>query len=201
MKNAFLIGEKVYLRPLEKTDAPVLQAYINDPDVIRTLDQHLPRSLHYEEAWLDGLGKDESIVAFGIALKKTDTLIGATDLRSINARARKATFGISIGAKEEWNKGYGTEATRLIVKYGFDTLNLNRIALHVYENNPKAIRAYEKVGFVREGRYRQCVFREGRYLDVICMAVLREEWEQQQSKVEGRKSKAETPEMDVLTEV
>ncbi len=89
---------------------------------------------------------------------------------------RRASFGILIGDKAAWGKGYGSEATRLMLRHAFETLNLNRVWLHVYEYNQRGIRAYEKVGFRREGVLRQDTFRDGRYWDTIAMAVLREEW-------------------------
>lgn len=177
MKNPFLIGEKIYLRPMEREDAAACQAYVNDPDVRRTLDQYRPKNLAFEEAWIEGQSRDEHTIVLGIALKQSDRLIGATDLRDIDAVNRKALFGLVIGAKEEWHKGYGTEATQLMLKYGFATLNLNRIALNVYATNPHAVRAYQKAGFVQEGTLRKDVFRDGRYIDVFVMAILRDEWE------------------------
>jgi RimJ/RimL family protein N-acetyltransferase len=81
-----------------------------------------------------------------------------------------------IGDKTYWNRGYGTEAVRLVAKHGFNTLNLNRIFLHVFENNPRAIRAYEKAGFSHEGRKRQAEFKDGKYIDVLVMSMLRNEF-------------------------
>lgn len=81
-----------------------------------------------------------------------------------------------IGEKDYWDQGYGTEAMQLILHHGFNTLNLNSITLRVYENNPRAIRSYEKTGFVLDGRIRQSQFADGKYLDTLFMSVLREEW-------------------------
>jgi RimJ/RimL family protein N-acetyltransferase len=83
-----------------------------------------------------------------------------------------------IGDKTYWTQGYGTEAVRLLIKHGFNSLNLNRIFLRVFENNPRAIRAYEKAGFVHEGRERQAEFRDGRYIDVLLMSILKDEFSQ-----------------------
>src|SRR5206468_7752591 len=77
---------------------------------------------------------------------------------------------------QHWGKGYGTEATRLMVQYAFDTLNLNRVWLHVLEYNERGIRCYEKVGFKKEGLLRQEHFRDGRYWDTHLVAILRDEW-------------------------
>jgi RimJ/RimL family protein N-acetyltransferase len=84
-----------------------------------------------------------------------------------------------IGAKQHWNRGYGTEAFNLIIEHGFNTLNLNRIWLRVYENNPQAIRSYEKAGLTIEGRKRQAHYDKGAYVDVILMSILRSEWKKE----------------------
>jgi len=83
-----------------------------------------------------------------------------------------------IGEKNYWNQGYGTESITLLLKHGFETLNLNRIMLRVYEDNPRAIRCYEKAGFVHEGRLREARYFEGVYRDVMLMSVLRREWDE-----------------------
>lgn len=175
MKNPFLIGQRVYLRPLERADVPLLQTWINDQDVIRNLLNFRPMNLQGEEEFLDKVTRDPDLVVLGIALRSDDRLIGDVALHRIQSRDRQAGFGILIGEKAEWSKGYGTEATRLIVRYAFDVLNLNRVWLHVLENNKRGQRAYEKVGFKVEGVLRQSAFRDGRYLDTVTMGILRGE--------------------------
>ncbi len=86
-------------------------------------------------------------------------------------------MGISIGEKEYWGKGYGTDAMRVVLRYAFTELNLHRVSLTVFEYNPRAIRSYEKAGFTLEGREREAVFRSGKRTDMIYMGVLREDWE------------------------
>jgi RimJ/RimL family protein N-acetyltransferase len=177
MKNPFLIGAKVYLRPLDREDAPLLVPWFNDPEVARHLLRHRPLNLRDEEAFIDRVNQSEHDVGLGIVLRATDQLIGVTGFHLMDFKNRHCSFGISIGDKGEWGKGYGTEATSLMVQYAFDTLNLNRVWLHVYEYNQRGLRAYEKVGFKREGVLRQDTYREGRYWDTIVMAILRDEWE------------------------
>ena len=109
-------------------------------------------------------------------VKRQWKLIGSLAFNEIDWRNRAAEFGIMIGDKTYWNRGYGTEAVRLLVNHGFNTLNLNRIFLRVFENNPRAIRAYEKAGFVHEGRLRQAEFRDGKYIDVLMMSMLKDEF-------------------------
>lgn len=180
MKNPHLIGEKVYLRPLERSDAAVFQPWFNDPEITEQLAIRRPVNLDFEEEFVVHASKDAQRVVLGIARRSDDALIGNTGLENIDYINRVAEFGICIGVREEWNKGCGTEVTRLLVGYAFEHLNLNRVFLQVYETNPRAIRAYERVGFVREGVLRQARWQGSRYVDTIVMGVLREEW--------GRKS-------------
>jgi RimJ/RimL family protein N-acetyltransferase len=149
--------------------------WFNDQEVARTLLRNRPVNLRVEEAFIDKLYETDD-VALGIAVREDDRLIGATGLHDIDVRCRHALFGIVIGIKTEWDKGYGTEAAALMVRHAFETLNLNRVSLKVFENNPRGMRAYEKVGFKREGVLRQEQYRDGRYWDTIVMGILREEW-------------------------
>jgi ribosomal-protein-alanine N-acetyltransferase len=176
LKNPFLIGPRLYLRPLEREDAPRLAGYINDPAVRRTLLAHRPMSVGQEQAWLEMLGKDDHHVVMGIARQSDDELIGATGLHRIDSRTRNAEMGLSLGDRSAWGQGFGTEATRMMLDYGFGTLNLHRIWLLVYASNAPAIRVYEKAGFRKEGVLREHYFMEGQYEDGVLMGILRSEW-------------------------
>ncbi len=179
MQSPFLIGSTIYLRPLEKADAAILAPWFNDAEVTRFLLTARPLTVAAEEAFIAGLNGDPMEMILGVVVRETDQLIGTTALHKTDVRNRHTMFGIVLGDKTAWGKGYGTEVTRLMVRYAFETLNLNRVSLHVFENNPRGVRAYEKAGFRVEGRLRQDCFREGRYWDTIVMGVLREEWEKQ----------------------
>jgi RimJ/RimL family protein N-acetyltransferase len=175
VQNPFLIGPTVYLRPLERGDAPTLVAWFNDPEVTHYLLQYRPMTLAAEEEFLRRIGESTTDLALGVVVGQTGQLVGVTGLHQVDARNRHASFGITLGEKGAWGKGYGTEATRLMVRHAFQTLNLNRVWLHVYEYNARGLRAYEKVGFRVEGRLRQDTFREGRYWDTLVMGILRDE--------------------------
>ncbi len=182
MRNPFLIGEKIYLRPLERDDAPTLLPWVNDPDVIATLIMYTPKNLQSEIDFIERAYKSDTDIVLGIALKGSDKLIGTTGLHRIDWKNRHCMFGILIGDKTEWGKGYGTETTRLMVNYAFGTLGMHRVWLHVYEYNQRAIRAYEKAGFIREGVLREDRYHNGRFFNTIVMGLLRSEWEAQQQK-------------------
>jgi RimJ/RimL family protein N-acetyltransferase len=177
MKNPFLIGTNVYLRPLEREDAAQIVAWLNDPEITHSLTLYRPLSRRAEEDYLDKLAASEPEIGLGIAVRETDRLIGVTGLKDLDVKNRSACFGIVIGEKAEWDKGHGTEATALMVRYAFETLNLNRVWLHVLEYNQRGVRAYEKVGFRKEGVLRQEHYRHGRYWDTITMAILRADWD------------------------
>jgi RimJ/RimL family protein N-acetyltransferase len=176
MHHAYLIGKAIYLRPLEPSEAPAVAPWFNDQEVIRFTTRWRPLTVVEEEEYIRKHLGSEAAVMFAIALKESDRLIGVTGLHQIDSRNRVASFGILIGEKDAWNEGHGTEATRLVVQYAFDTVNLHRVWLHVSEFNPRGVRAYEKAGFRHEGRLRQDHFREGRYWDTLVMGVLRDEW-------------------------
>ncbi len=176
MSCPFLVGSRVWLRPLERTDAPNILPWINDPEVTRNLLLHRPMNIQAEEAFIEDTARDPHAVVLAIANRDVDKLIGVTGLQPIDFQSRQAQFGIFIGDRNERGKGLGTEATSLITRYAFDTLNLHRVWLHVVEANVAAIRCYEKVGYRREGLLREAFYREGRYWNLVSMAVLRGEF-------------------------
>lgn len=172
----YYLGERIYFRPLELSDEPLLRRWINDPRIWRNLLHRRPTTEQLEREYLEGLGKNDRDYVFGIVDKNGDRLIGSTGLRNVDPVARSATFGILIGDVSRHHQGYGTEATRLVLKFAFQELNLNRIQLSVYGHNWRAIRVYQKVGFVHEGCLRQATYRDGQYVDEYRFAILREEW-------------------------
>jgi len=178
MENARMIGERIYLRPLELEDVERCMKWINDPEVNHFLvSGRFPINQLREEEWLRNHYKSDKDVIFAICLKEKDRHIGNCGLHLINWVDRNAVLGIMIGEKHYWNKGYGTEAVKLLLKYAFSILNLVRVELTVFDFNKRGIRAYKKAGFKEEGRLRKKRFKNGEYCDEIFMGVLREEWE------------------------
>jgi len=113
--------------------------------------------------------------------------IGNVGFFNLNQHDRSAEIGIFIGEKKYWDQGYGIAAMQLMLKHGFEDLNLNRIYLTVYDTNPRAIRAYEKAGFILEGCLRQERFLEGRYVDALLMSVILSEWKMDKEDYGGGK--------------
>lgn len=175
-----IYGDGIRLRALERSDLPLFVKWFNDPDVRAGLMLHLPMSLSEEEAWFDRMLKlpaAEHPLMIEIEQGNSWLSIGDCGFNEIDWRCRSALVGIVIGEKSLWNQGYGSRAMRLMLQHGFETLNLNRVALDVYSSNPRAIRSYEKVGFIHEGRKRQAMYKNGHFVDVLVMSVLRDEWE------------------------
>jgi len=180
-----IYGERIRFRAAEREDLPTFVRWINDPEVQQGIGIYLPYSQVAEENWFESMLKhplDEHVLAIEVRQPAANggeeswKLIGSCGFSDIDRRNRSAEFGINIGEKDYWNRGYGTEAVRLLVKYGFNTLNLHRIFLRVFETNPRAVRAYEKAGFTHEVRYRQAEFRNGKYIDMLVMSILRDEF-------------------------
>jgi RimJ/RimL family protein N-acetyltransferase len=183
-----ILGERIRLRSITQDDLPLFVEWLNDPEVTHGLIHFLPFSPEDEEDWFEGMRKQPQVehpLMIDILTEEGWEPIGDCGLFGIDWRIRQAEFGIVIGAKQHWDKGYGTEAVKLILQHGFNTLNLNRIALRVYENNPRAIKAYEKAGYKVEGRLRQGHYDNGEYIDVILMSILRSEWEDIENSEKG----------------
>ncbi len=177
----FYAGDRLYLRPIEVSDEFLLRKWLNDPIIRQGLDHLPPTNGVCEQAWIESQPGKAGEYHLGIVVRAGDRLIGTVSLVDIDAINRSAELRIMIGDVDYHCRGFGTEAVRLIVRYGFEDLNLNRITLGVFANNPKAIRCYEKAGFVLEGRFRQALYRGGRYVDELSYAILREEWEKARS--------------------
>jgi RimJ/RimL family protein N-acetyltransferase len=174
-----IYGDKIRLRSAERQDIPQFVTWLNDPEVIENLMIYAPMSIAEEEDWFNHMlerAKDERPLVIEVLENDKWIMVGNCGIHNIDWRCRSAELGIFIGEKSFWNRGYGTAVMRLLIKYGFQTLNLNRLMLDVYDSNPRAIRTYEKAGFIHEGRKRRAMYKDGRYKDILIMSVLRDEW-------------------------
>ena len=169
-----LVGDRIYLSPRNVEDAEILAEWMND---FETTD-YIGRSagvvtLEGEKKYLENSNNE---TYFFIVTLKDDKLIGTVSLEKVNHINRCATLGIFIGDKNYRNNGYGTEAIRLILEFGFKYLNLKNIKLDLLEFNERALKCYKKCGFKEYGRRRKCRFIDGRYYDAIEMDILDEEF-------------------------
>ena len=173
-----IAGEKVALGPLRRDLVPLYLKWINDFEVMRHMVATTrPMSLEAEEDWYAHASKAENQTSFTIYEKTRLRPIGNTSLGKVNYAHRTAEFGIMIGDKGSWGKGYGTEVTKLMLDYGFTCLGLHNIFLWVNDANERGIRAYHRAGFRVAGRLRQSQHLGGRAYDIVLMDCLATEFE------------------------
>ena len=175
-----LRGKSVLLRPFRRSDISYFLKWFNDPEIVQYLDMYLPMTEMSEEKFIEELGttRASSDVLLVIEAIEGDSTrpIGNCGLHQISPKDHNAAFGIIIGEKDYWSKGYGIEATRLLINYGFQQLNLHRISSTAIAFNERSIKLQKKVGFREEGRLRQAIFKNGQYYDMLQFGILSEEW-------------------------
>lgn len=167
---------RVRLRPHTKADLPNYVTWLNDPEVTEfTALESGNVTLEGEREWLAHIS-DPASRDRNWAIEAEGHHIGNCALH-LDSDGRTAGFGIIIGDKSAWNKGYGTAALREVLRIGFEEMGLHRIHLQAFVGNARGIRCYEKCGFRHEGVLRQARLKRGRWVDVVTMAILRHEWE------------------------
>lgn len=170
-----IVGERIYLSPVNPEDAEKYAEWINDLNVSIYLTS-APKvySLQKEKEILEHISKEG--YCFAIIDSEKDKLIGNIGLEDVDFIDRKAVLGIFIGDKEYWNKGYGTEAIGLLLDFSFNLLNLNSIMLIVHAFNKRAIRCYEKCGFKLIGKRREAYIIGPEKFDEYYMDILASEF-------------------------
>lgn len=172
----FRTGKMTRLRPLEKEDAPQLKIWMNDPEVAQFLMRVFPVTLQEEEEWIENIKKrTPKDVVFGVETLE-GTLIGTMGLHNIELIHGLATTGAVIGDKKFWGKGYGFDAKMLVLDFAFNTLSLRKVTSDVLAFNERSKRYLEKTGYKRVGQFKEHLFRDGMYHDLIIMEIFREEW-------------------------
>ncbi len=177
-----LHGKRIRLRAAEREDITIFLNWVNDEEITDNLDLVYPISRTEEEQWYENmLAKPPTEHVMVIEIKppkQGDPFIPIGDCQFFNFdwRNRSAEIGIMIGEKAFWGQGYGTDTMRLLLKHGFETINLHRIWLQVFAHNKRGIHVYEKVGFKSEGKFRQAHYFHGKYVDIHIMSVLKHEW-------------------------
>ncbi|MBD3290699.1 GNAT family N-acetyltransferase [candidate division KSB1 bacterium] len=182
MENKFISGEKINLRTIDVHDAEYYASRLNDPEIRETLFLSLPTTSELEEEKIREYLKSTDTLAFTIVDKNSNKAVGLTAFYRIDYVHSNAVFFLAIMDSDYWSLGFGTEATKSMMEYAFETLNLNRIQLHVYAENKPAIRIYSSVGFKKEGVLRQAMFRSGEYHDFWIMGMLQKEWQRRKRK-------------------
>src|SRR3989475_8558860 len=159
-----LRGERILLRPLASSDLRRCVKWFSDPQIIRFLGRDAPGTLAEEERWFRDYERrtDEQIFAIEVEGQH----VGNLGLHKIDRVHRKAEVGIVIGEPSFWSQGYGTEARRGVLRYGFDGLGLHKISLDVLEYNTRALRTYERLGSPAVGGHRGGLHKGRRLGDV-----------------------------------
>jgi RimJ/RimL family protein N-acetyltransferase len=174
-----LKGEKVILRALSREDLQRQWAFNNDLEieVLGGGDPPEPQALERLEAEFDASTQKGGRDGTSFAIEADGKYIGGCALFHFDQIAHTCEMGIGIGDRAYWGHGYGRDAIRVVLEYAFRLRNVHKVWLTVNSDNERAIRSYERCGFVEEGRLRKQVWNNGRYIDLVYMGVLREEWE------------------------
>lgn len=178
MTNPFLTGEKIYLAPLSKKDiSDIYISWLNDKEVCKD-NSHatFPNTRAKTLAYIKSLENSKEEIAFAIRWIENDIHIGNIAIKKIDRINRSAELAIIIGDKNYWNKGVGSEAYKLMIDYGFNTLNLNRISSGQTAGNTGMIKVCEKMGMKKEGTLREVLFKNGEYLDAVIYSILKKNY-------------------------
>jgi RimJ/RimL family protein N-acetyltransferase len=168
-------GEQVELTPLTAGDLPVMFRWINDRSEVLWNAPYRPVTEAQHAEWFDAIQRRKDTVIFGIRRLDSEKLIGSCQLHGIKDIHRSAELQIRLGESEGRGQGYGTEAVQLLLNVAFKDLNLRRVYVHVLGTNERALRLYEKVGFLREGTLREAAHIDGQYVDIALLGILRDE--------------------------
>lgn len=177
MTNAYLAGERTMLRGVRREDLKHFGDWWDNADVTFYMESGWrPATDQILEAFFETATNNHNAVVFMIEEQKTGQLIGTCGLYEIFWPGRRAELRILIGEPSMFDKGYGTEATLTTLAYGFERLNMEVIHLGVSASNVRAVRSYEKAGFIQEGVRRNYVYSRGKYHDAVMMSVLRQDY-------------------------
>jgi RimJ/RimL family protein N-acetyltransferase len=184
-------GREVLLRPVEESDYPLIHRWVNHPEVWRYMDYERPFSL------IDVKEDIERSRTEGhpFTILVGDRPIGRIGLNQFRRRDRICSFYMYIGEPDCWGRGHAQDATMTLLAYAFDRWDLYQVELWSLADNDRAIRTYERCGFVQEGRLRDRSFKEGHWVDHVVMSVNRDEFARAHERWEARRTvpAGETP--------
>lgn len=189
-----LTGDLVVLRRHAPENVAAFQRWYADPEIARLARyQQTPMRPEEIDRFFEARVVATDALVMAVHERATNRLVGTCAFSQLDGENGSALYHITIGESDVWGRGYGTEATRLLLDHAFGTLALHRIALFVFEFNERAIRAYRRCGFVVEGRSRESIWRDGRWWDELAMSVLESDWRQMQARAGVDVSPARTP--------
>ena len=176
--SPLLHGSRVRLTALRQDDLPTIARWYQDAGFMRLYDARpaVPKTGAALARWLEEVGKAENTLAFAIRPVEGDDLIGTLELDGILWTHGVCGIGIAIGDRANWGRGYGTEAAGLALAFAFDELNLHRVQATAFTYNERSIALFEKLGFRREGAFREFLHRDGERFDMLLYGLLAREW-------------------------
>ena len=172
-----LTGRLVTLRRHTPDNLGAFRRWYADPEIARLARyQQTPMRSEEIERFFTARVVGPEALAMAVHERSTDRLVGTCAFSQMDGDNGSALFHITIGEPDTWGRGFGTEATRLMIDDAFGVMGLHRIALYVFEFNVRAIRAYRRCGFVVEGRSRESIWREDHWWDELAMSILESDW-------------------------
>lgn len=182
-RSKVLFGERVELRRHTRSNYPIYSRWYGDPEVWR-LTSWAPEPLTAVtvERLFDERERSATSDSFAIHRHRDNQPLGVITLTNINQAHASSELSLVIGERKDRGQGYGSDALRVLLRYGFETLGLHRIALSVFEFNQPAISTYKKSGFSEEGRLRHAILRDGAWHDAMLMSILEDEWKTREAR-------------------
>lgn len=169
--DVVLEGQKVRLRPFEERDLDPVWDMLNEPEGRRLTGTHTTFTRETADRWYRNRGTEDDRLDLVIARRHDDRLVGEAVLNDLDVDNHSCSFRISLVGPSVFGRGFGTEATRLMVDHAFQ-IGIHRISLEVFDFNTRAQRVYEKAGFTVEGIMRDALHWDGIYHDAVLMAIL-----------------------------
>jgi RimJ/RimL family protein N-acetyltransferase len=167
-----LLGSTVRLEPVGSQHCDALWESISEPEVLMLTGTHRSFTEAEVRDWVATRQGQHDRADWAIVRREDEAVLGEAVLNEFSADDESANFRIALGKPEYFGRGYGTEATRLVVRYGLDEAGLHRISLQVFDFNPRAQRVYEKCGFIPEGVERDALNWDGEWHDALRMSIL-----------------------------
>jgi RimJ/RimL family protein N-acetyltransferase len=183
IENCLFKGNMIQMGPIDhENDPAIVSRWTHNAGFMRMMytEPARPLSCWQVKKKIEELEKsieeNKNLFHFRIRTRNDERSVGFAEILWISWTNAGGYLRLGIGDRENWRKGYGTDAMKIILRYAFTELNLKRVTLDVFEYNQRGIHSYEKVGFVHEGRMRGQILREGRHWDVLYLGILREGW-------------------------
>ncbi len=182
----YLENETIRLRTIEKEDLKTLSLIMANIDIARLSGEVYPITEKEMQEFYERTQKTDERIWFVIETKSSNEIIGETGFLRIFMPWRTADYSLIIWKKDYWGKGIGTTVANMMLDYGFNYLNFHRVAIGVVEHNERAIRFWNSIGFIEEGKQVDGFYSEGKYSDFVMMRMLENEYRKRQQDKERR---------------